>query len=319
MNRYLLIDGPNITHAANNTKKLTVGDVQVQAVYQFLQILRRIQSVYASYTPIVLWDGASWRRMAYPEYKANRDKPATSQIEIQQKEAREQAQKQMPAIKKALELLGVTQIKAANMEADDLAAIVGDRYAAKGAKIVLVSGDKDWVQLVNDNIIWFDPIVDRKIRKWEDINEALGYDLKGFQQFLEMKCLFGDSGDNIPGVGGVGEKGAIDFLNQYGSLANFSNMCIDGSLDLKKVPKKYRNLVEDEDRRIKFAFNMKLMDLRTTQRPDPLNLAVNKGTPDIQRFENFCNRFLFKSITKNLTVWASVFPALHELQQELAA
>jgi 5'-3' exonuclease len=321
MNRYLLVDGPNITHAANNTKPLKVGNTQVQAVYGFLRILRSIVSTYGNVTPIVLWDGASWRKMEYPDYKANRNKPVEelTKAEIEQAEARKQATAQMPAIKKALELMGVAQVRAMNMEADDLAAILADRYVARGDKIVLVSGDRDWVQLVGDGIIWFDPIADRKIRKAEDVEKALGYTVGDFQQFLELKCLMGDAGDNISGVGGIGGKGAQDFLALYGTVANFSNMVLDKSIDVSKLHKKIRTFAESEEKQMIFQRNMRLMDLRTSARPAPINMQIDKGTPDIDRFRTFCDRFLFKSLTKDLSTWLSVFPAFHHLQEDLAA
>jgi 5'-3' exonuclease len=318
MDRYLLIDGSNITHAANGAKPLKVGDTQVQAIFGFLRTMRKICATYPNVTPVVLWDGASWRNIEYPDYKANREKKDTKSDQVQQ-EARKQARKQMPAIKKGLSLLGVAQVRAANMEADDLAAILGDRYLGKGGKVILVSGDKDWVQLVKPNMMWFDPIVDRKIRTAEDVKEALGYKVADFKQFLELKAIMGDMGDNISGVGGIGEKGAQEFLETYGSVSNFSNMILDKSLDPKTLPKKIRDFAESEDKQIIFQRNLKLMDLRTTARPAPLNLTVDKGEPDTDRFETFCNRLMFRSITKDLRTWLSVFPAFYHLQEELAA
>ncbi|WP_276122604.1 5'-3' exonuclease H3TH domain-containing protein [Pararhizobium qamdonense] len=316
--RYLLIDGMNITHAANNAKVLKVGETQVQAIYHFVKIVRKLVAAYPTAKPAVLWDGASWRYMDFPEYKANRKKDDTPSA-IKAAEMKKVAENQIPAIKKAMQLLGMPQVRASNMEADDLAAIMGDRYVAKGGRVVLVSGDKDWVQVVNDKIIWLDPIRDRKIMKPADMESALGYKLDSFEAFVEMKCLAGDSGDGISGIGGIGEKGAIDFLNEYGSTTNFSNMLLDGTLDPKRVPKKFRDFAESEEKQMIFQRNRKLMDLRTKLRPDPINLKVDAGEPDIERFRTFCNRLMFRSITKELEPWISVFPAFHSLQEELAA
>jgi 5'-3' exonuclease len=314
----LLIDGMNIAHAANNAKPLKVGDTQVQAIYHFVKIVRKLVATYPTAKPAILWDGASWRYMDFPEYKSARKKEDTPSA-MKQAEAKKAAEKQMPAIKKAMQLIGMPQVRASNMEADDLAAIMGDRYAAKGAKVILVSGDKDWVQIVNPNIIWFDPINDRKIMKPADMEKAIDVKLESFEAFVEMKCLAGDQGDSVPGVGGIGEKGAIDFLNTYGSTANFCNMLIDGTLDPKKVPKKYRDFAESEDKQLAFIRNRKLMDLRTKLRPDPVNLRVDAGEPDLERFRTFCNKLMFRSITKDLENFVSVFPAFHHLQEELAA
>jgi 5'-3' exonuclease len=318
MSRYLLIDGMNIAHAANNAKPLKVGDTQVQAIFHFVKIVRKLVAAYPTAKPAVLWDGASWRYMDFPEYKSARKKEDTATA-IKAAEMKKVAESQIPAIKKAMQLIGMPQVRASNMEADDLAAIMGDRYAAKGDRVVLVSGDKDWVQLVNDRILWLDPIRDRKIMKPADMETAIDVKLDSFEQFVEMKCLAGDDGDSVPGVGGIGEKGAIQFLNLYGSTSNFSNMLIDKTLDPKKVLKKFRDFAESEEKQMTFQRNRKLMDLRTPLRPEPINLRVDAGEPDLERFRTFCNRLMFRSIASDLKSWLSVFPAFHHLQEELAA
>jgi 5'-3' exonuclease len=321
MNRYLLIDGPNLTHAAQGAKKLTVGETEVQAIYTFLRIMRSLMGTYGMMKPIVLWDGASWRKMLFPEYKEGREKNHTPAYQKAQAE-KDSAKKQMPAIKKALTLIGVDQVRASNMEADDLAAILADRYVARGDKVMLISGDKDWIQLVGPGISWFDPIKDRKIRKIEDVKEHLGYELADFSQFVEMKALMGDSGDSVPGVGGIGDKGAQEFFRAYTSWANFSNMALDGSLDINLVGPKFRkalqSLADDEGKRIAFARNMKLVDLRTKERPDPINLSITRGEADKGRFEEFCRRLVFQSILKDLDTWLSVFDAFRPPWEDAA-
>jgi hypothetical protein len=94
---------------------------------------------------------------------------------------------------------------------------------------------------------------------------------------------------------------------------------MDKTIDVAKLPKKIRDFAESEEKQMIFQRNMRLMDLRYKQRPEPINLTVNKGTPDIDRFRTFCDRFMFKSITKELRTWLSVFPAFHYLQEALAA
>ncbi|MER9176269.1 hypothetical protein NKH72_22075 [Mesorhizobium sp. M0955] len=308
MNRYLLIDGNNLVHAASASKKLTVGETEVQGIYVFIRMLRTAIGKYPMCKPVVLWDGASWRYMNFPEYKGNRDKSDTPSTK-KQAEDRVSAKKQIPAIMKAVTLLGVDQVRASNMEGDDLAAIMGDRYAARGDKIVLCSGDKDWIQLAGGNVLWYDPIKDRKVRTPEDIETAIKVKVKSFEQFVEFKALCGDIGDNVPGVGGVGEKGAQDFLEMFGSFTAFTNGCLDGTIDPTTLPKKFRDLAEDEDKQIAFSRNIWLMDLRTSKRPAPVNLTVTHGEPDLARFETFCRRLMFQSFLTDLPLWASVFPA----------
>lgn len=302
---YLLIDGNSLGHYCNATKPLTVGDMQVNAIYHFLRNLRQAVGIYMHYQPIVLWDGVSWRYKIYNEYKANRDKKATV-AERKQALAKDKYKKQLPLIKKGLEFLGVPQITATNMEADDLGAILADRYSAQG-KVILYTGDQDWIQLVGPNVVWRDFAQNRTVNH-SNFQEFTGVETTS--QFVEIKALSGDSGDNIAGVGGIGGKGAIEFLTKYGSFNQFLEMVtLDRSIDIAKLPKKYRNLVEDEGRALKFDHNIKLMDLRTSARPAMEGFHLEKGMPCRDRFRIFCNRLSFASVTKDLDEWMSVFPA----------
>lgn len=311
--KYVLIDGNSIGHAANSGTVLTVGTTQVQALYGFLRTIRRITAIYPHYTPVVLWDGASWRKMIYADYKANRDKADTIH-EKRMQAAKDSFKQQVPAIKTATTMLGIDQVWAINMEADDLAAIMTDLYVKQGHQVMLLTGDQDWIQLVGPGVTWVDPIHDRKINHTNFVEMTGCRDAKAF---VEKKALCGDTGDNVPGVGGVGEKGALQFLEQFGSFTEFSNLALDPAFDLKSLPKKYRDLALDEAKRINFAQNLRLMDLRTSARPAPVNLTVTRGAADQATFLKFCIKAMFKSIYEDFDNWISVFPAFH--QQELAA
>lgn len=317
MRRYMLIDGNNILHASQGAPKLTVGNTEVQAIFGFLRTMQKLVKTYPQLTPIVTWDGASWRSMIFSDYKSAREKNHTASYKKAQEE-KTKAQAQKPAIQKALTMIGIDQVRASNMEGDDLIAIMADRYAARGDKIMIVSGDRDLIQLVGPSVSWFDPINDRKIRNTEDMAKVLDVRVDNFQQYVEMKALMGDSGDSVPGVGGIGDKGAQQFIDTYGTFANFSNGCFDGSIDIAKLPKKFRTLAEDEEKRIAFSFNLKLVDLRTKFRPDPVNLKVSRGEPDIERFRKFCERLVFRSMLKDLSAWLSPFPAFRAPWEEAA-
>lgn len=323
MRRYMIIDGSNILHASQGAPKLTVGNTEVQAIFGFLRTMQKLVKVYPLLTPLVLWDGASWRNIIFPDYKIGRAKNDTPSAQKAQAE-KKKAQAQLPAIKKALTLVGIDQVRAANMEADDLAAIIADRYVARGDRTLLVSGDQDWLQLIGPGISWFDPINDRKASKPEDLAKLTsskfpdGIPVTSMQQFVELKALMGDSGDSVPGVGGIGPKGAIEFIQTYGSFADFSNGCLDGSIDVAKLPKKFRDLGQSEDKRIAFGSNMRLVDLRTKARPAPLNLTVTKGEPNIERFRNFCEKLVFRSMLRDLEAWLSPFPSFRPSLEEAA-
>lgn len=318
---YLIIDGNSIGHMAQAMKPLTVGTMQVQAIYGFLRIVRSYLSKYSFATPIVLWDGLSWRYSIYPEYKENRKKEETKH-DIERKEQRQHYHRQRPHIEKMLSFLGVAQVRADNMEADDLAAILSNVYTSQGAQVTLLSDDKDWLQLVRPGVA-----VERARLKdgagqvrvtTVNYKEVTGCDTPA--QFVQMKALMGDKGDGIDGLGGIGDKRALDFLAEYGSFNDFLNrVSIEKSIDIAKLPKWQRDLVENEGKAIAFDFNMRLVDLNTKLRPAPVNMMVSRGEPSLENFRRMCELLLFKSITDNLFVWADVFPVSRAAASPVAA
>lgn len=309
--KYLIVDGNSIGHAAQNGAKLTLGPMQVQAIYNFMRTLAAQLRLLPQYRPIVLWDGASWRNQTFPDYKANRDKVETKN-EIMLAEQKVHYKKQVPHIKTALKLLGVPQVWAMNMEADDMAAIMTDRYVAQGASVILLTGDQDWIQLVSNRCSWRD-VVNKRMVSAKTFEDYTGVQTP--RQFVEVKALSGDTGDNINGVGGVGQKGAIEFIRRFGSFNNFLNqVVIEKTVDFKSLPKKFRDLVDDECKAITFERNINLMDLRYAGRPPVFNLQVEKGKPDAANFRKFCDTLLFKRITDDFDNWISAFPMFRELE-----
>lgn len=313
---FLIIDGNSIGHMAQNMQPLSIGSMQVQAIYGFLRILRGHVSKYSFATPIVLWDGMSWRKTKFAGYKEARDKNDTKH-EIAKQESKKSYNAQRPYIEKALSYLGVTQVKAHNMEADDLAAILTNLYHAQGHKVTLLTEDGDWLQLIRDGVTVERPRTKDRvtIANFEEITGC-----KTTEAFVQMKGLMGDSGDSVPGVGGVGEKRALEFVNEYGTFNNFLNMVtLEKSIDLKTLPKWKRDLVEDENKAIAFDFGMMLMDLNTTARPAPEHMTIFRGEPSAENLHKMCELLLFKSITDSFETWISAFPVAHLAASQIAA
>jgi 5'-3' exonuclease len=320
---YLLIDGSNVAHANAANKVLKVGDTETQAIYGFLKQLRPLICRYPTLAPIVLWDGRSWRYDVYPEYKDKRDKPdAKKDYEQKAQAIRESCKKQIPQIKRGLELLGVRQMHAMNLEADDLAGILCKRWANNGKKVVLISGDKDWIQLVRPGVAWRD-MIREQIINFKNLSKELGYkkvlkkDEDGIEiesewigvpsarAWLEVKAMMGDISDNLPGVGGIGEKGAIDLVNKFGSVTEFWNRA---NLENLKLPKKLKDFATDADKIANFQRNMWLMDLNHPQIPAPAGMTIKgDGKPKAEEFGAFCGEFMFQSILTDLETWLEPF------------
>jgi len=311
MKQVLLIDGNSIGFAAQNGTKLTAGDRQTQAIYGFLRSLRGAVRKFPGYTPIVLWDGkAQFRFDLFPGYKDRSGKNEKMD------EMREAYKEQRPDIGKAVNLLGVTQAIASNLEADDLAAIYSKKISEVGGRVVLVTGDKDWMQLVGPSVVWYEHRQERE----RIVTEAELMDETGFptpSAFIEGKALMGDTSDTIPGVGGFGEKGAPVFLAEFGSVRNFLKMHSEGQIKkltaaqerlakntAPKPSKKYGEMAPARDAYIR---NMKLVDLNWKGRPEPENLKLIRGNFDLNEFGYFCDERLFNSITSNLHEWVEPF------------
>lgn len=301
----LIIDGNSLGHAAHNATKLTVGEMQTQAIFGMVKSCKLLAENYAGWQQLVLWDGkAEWRKALHPDYKANR------KAKDEKQEAHKEAYKaQSPFVRKALQLLGIRQMLVTSLEADDMAGILVKRAAGN---IVLVSGDRDWLQLVRPNVMWFDPIRDYKVGHG-NFTEFTGYFTP--REFLEGKALMGDTSDNIPGVGGIGEKGAPEFMAQFKSVDNFFKQVDDGTFVPKK--KAHQNLATEEGRAA-FARNLRLMNLLEVPNPVKEDMQVIPATYNEANFRLLCEKLAFMSILRDFDNFMTPFRGLQE-QLPLAA
>ena len=309
MRGFLLIDGNSVAYAATAVQKLHVGTQEVQGIFGMLRTIRQMVLTYPQLTPIVLWDGVSWRHEHFKEYKASREREGTdekplSKVEIEQQQIRESLKAQKKHIMTGLKLLGVTQMRAHNLEADDLAGMLVRRYQGSDKKIMMITGDTDWIQLVGPGCGWRDHRTDKRVTMG-NIKEVIGVDTP--QQWLEVKALMGDKSDEIPGVGGIGEKGAVELILTYGSVTSFINQVNEGSLDPKTLHKKFRDLALDIEKQAIFTRNMRLMDLRSPHIPRPVDLRITKADLDLGSFEKFCRVLCFQSMLQDLAGWCEPF------------
>lgn len=294
----LIIDGNSIGHANHNGMKLSVAGFETQAIFGFLKSMQRLAQMYEGWSPLVLWDGkAQWRKDLYPEYKATR--VAT---DAKQQASKDSYKKQTPLIRKALQLIGVRQMLVTSAEADDMAGLMTRKISDKsGSRIVLVTGDKDWLQLVRPGVTWFDPIRDRQVNL-SNFFEFTGY--RTPEQFVDGKALTGDSSDNISGVGGIGEKGAPEFIAQFGSVTEFFEQCDSGIFVPKK--KAHQNLASPEGRAV-FHRNRKIMNLLDVPNPPREDVSVITPTPNPEAFRQLCEKLAFASILREFDLFTNLF------------
>ena len=185
----------------------TASGMPTQAVYGSLMfLLNLIESEKPDYLLIATDTSAkTFRHDLYPDYKANRsDMPEDLAIQI-------------PYLYRMFECLGCQVLRVDGLEADDLIGAVVTQWASPDLHCYIVSGDKDFLQLINDNISLYSPKKggEVKITDIDGVFEKFGVSP---HQVIDALALIGDSADNVPGVPGIGEKGAAKLIQAYGSL-----------------------------------------------------------------------------------------------------
>lgn len=288
----ILIDANSLGHAAHQGQVLKAGDQETQAVYGFLRSIRGVRANYPGASILILWDGLSWRKAQSAVYKANR---------VDSEEKRENKRRyatQTPFIRRALKHLAVPQLAAANMEADDLAARLVRSSVTKGDFVRLITGDQDWLQLVQENVIWEDHRDASKRVNVRSFKEKTGY--PDAVQFVQAKALQGDVSDNLPGVGKIGEKGAADLLGVWGRVEAFLADPNPAEIYKLKTGKKLTKAFADfhanvDGRQEKFFHNHAMMNLNG-ELPAPERMVLAKGEFDAEAFKSICHELGFASI-----------------------
>lgn len=176
------------------------------AIYGFTTMTLKFLKTYRpEYLAVVLDAGRkTFRNQIYHEYKSNRPEAPPDLIP------------QFPYIRKVLEAMDVAVLELQGYEADDLIATSAKYFSDRGTPVVIVSGDKDLMQLVADGV----KLLDSGKDKWiglDRVKEKFGVEP---EKVVEVMGLMGDSTDNIPGVKGIGEKSAIALIQRYHSLEN---------------------------------------------------------------------------------------------------
>jgi DNA polymerase-1 len=203
--------------------------------------------------------GRSFRNEIYDQYKANRRETPDDLIP------------QIEHVRRAADAFSVCRIDMENFEADDLIATYARHAVEAGAKVTILSSDKDMMQLVADGTVEMrDPMSDRKIGEAE-VREKFGV---GPDKVVEVQALCGDSTDNVPGVPGIGVKTAAELINTYGDLENL----LEHASEIKQ-PKRREALVEHAGKARLSRELVKLDD--DVPLPCPLaDLAIRPYDPD---------------------------------------
>src|SRR4051812_8276716 len=202
----ILIDGSGfIFRAFHALPPMTRPDgTPVNAVFGFTNMLAKLLKEHVGTHIAVIFDAGrvTFRNRLYEAYKAQRPPPPEELIP------------QFPLVREATDAFGVPAVELDDWEADDLIAAYAHAAAAAGGQVTIVSSDKDLMQLIRPGVTMLDPIKQKPIGPVE-VMEKFGVTP---DRMIEVQALIGDPVDNVPGVPGIGPKGAAQLINEYGDL-----------------------------------------------------------------------------------------------------
>ena len=225
--KLVLIDGSGyIFRAFHALPPMTRGDgTPVNAVFGFTKMLLKLIDDLQPHSVAVIFDAGrvTFRNEIYSDYKANRTDPPDELVP------------QFALVRDAAYAMSLPVIEMAGFEADDVIATYAKLARAQGRQTIIVSSDKDLMQLVNDDVEMLDPMKQRRIGK-DEVFEKFGV---GPEHVIDVQSLAGDSTDNVPGVPGIGIKTAAELIHQFGSL----DALLAGAETIKQ-PKRRQNLIE---------------------------------------------------------------------------
>jgi DNA polymerase-1 len=244
----------------------------VGALYGFTSMLIKILGDFKPSSVAMVFDGSgkNFRHDLYPEYKSHRP-PAPEDLKVQ-----------FPLMREAAKAFGFHIIEQKNVEADDVIASLVRKLAREGKKSVIVSCDKDLMQLIGDDISMYDPMKNKYIKEPE-VFEKFGV---APSKVRDVLALMGDSSDNIPGVAGIGPKTAAELIERFGSLHGV----LEGASEIRQ--EKRRQAIEGS--RGDALLSWDLVGLKEDLDVDITKLLWER--PDRATCVNFIAEYGFKSL-----------------------
>lgn len=247
---YALIRAPRVTSKGMNTS----------AIYGFCNTLDEVLKKEDPQYIAVCFDpsGKTFRHEAYAEYKAQREKQP------------EDISAAVPYIKRILQAYNITTIEMPGYEADDVIGTLAHKASAEGYTTYMMTPDKDYGQLVADNVYMYRPSLKGngfEVRGPKEVCEKYG--IQSPKQVIDLLALEGDASDNVPGCPGVGEKTAAKLINEFESVENL----LDNTDKLKGAMQ--RKVTENAEQ---IRFSKFLVTIKT-------DVPVEVGIPDLRRRE----------------------------------
>lgn len=267
---YALIKNPRINSKGFNTS----------AIMGFVNTLNEIMTKEQPTHIAVAFDhGKTFRDEAFPQYKAQRE------------ETPEDIRRSVPVIKDIIAAMNIPALQADGFEADDIIGTLAVKAGGLGVETYMLTPDKDYGQLVRDNVFIYRPRHGGGYEKMGPKEVCAKYAIDSPQRVIDLLALMGDSADNFPGCPGVGEKTAAKLIAQFGDVDNM----LDNTADIKgKLREKVETAVDDI-RMSKFLATIR------TDVPIDLDLdSMRLGEPDEQKLREIFNELEFKTLADKI-------------------
>ncbi len=267
---YALIKNPRINSKGFNTS----------AIMGFVNTLNEIMTKEQPTHIAVAFDhGKTFRDEAFPQYKAQRE------------ETPEDIRRSVPVIKDIIAAMNIPALQADGFEADDIIGTLAVKAGGQGVETYMLTPDKDYGQLVRDNVFIYRPRHGGGYEKMGPKEVCAKYAIDSPQRVIDLLALMGDSADNFQGCPGVGEKTAAKLIAQFGDVDNM----LDNTADIKgKLREKVETAVDDI-RMSKFLATIR------TDVPIDLDLdSMRLGEPDEQKLREIFNELEFKTLADKI-------------------
>ncbi|HVW83875.1 MAG TPA: DNA polymerase I [Bryobacteraceae bacterium] len=240
----------------------TTTGLSTEAVFIFSNMLRKLSRTFEPKYMAAVFEslGKTHREQEYAEYKANRAEMPSDLAE------------QIPYVTKLIEALRIPILQYPGFEADDVIGTLSRKAAEAGCEVVIVSSDKDMLQLVTDRVSMLNPAKDDTWYDPAKVKEFMGVEPR---QVADLLALKGDAIDNIPGAPGIGDKGAKDLIEQFGSV----EAALDRASEVTR--KMYRESLQNNRERVLMSKKLATIDCNVPVDFDLESLRTQEGDTEL--------------------------------------
>jgi len=255
----------------------TRAGLATEAVYIFHNMVRRLLSVHNPDLVAAVFEseGPTFREQEFEDYKANRAETPPDLLE------------QIPWVRRLLEAMRIPVVECPGFEADDVIGAIARRAAESGLEVVIVSSDKDMLQLVGGRVSMLNPMKDDAWYDRAKVKEFMGVEP---EQVADLLALKGDAVDNIPGAPGIGDKGARELVARFGSV----EAALERAAEVER--KAYRESLENNRDRILMSKRLATIDTSVPVDWEP----GERQPPDTAALRDIYAQLEFTSLLKDL-------------------